>query len=119
MVAASAPAPTGGAVLSGTYHLVGVTLYTGPGGATGALPSMKQTISIQSNVADVVTESEDGKTVRGTSSFFQTGSSVTMATTCPDGGAPTTGTVSATLDASLVVYLLTSTGQTAAYSYVR
>lgn len=42
--AAAAPAPTGGAIVAGTYWLTAASIYTGTGGQTGASPASMQLV---------------------------------------------------------------------------
>lgn len=115
-VAAYAPLPTGGAVTNGTYHLVDLTLYTGPGGAAGPLPlSIKQTIAIQGASANAISE-VSGKSEDATSTFVTFGSNVTLGRTCPGMDPPQTATFSAT-PTSLVMFIENGAGQTVGYTY--
>jgi len=115
-VASSAPSPTGGTVTNGTYHLVDLTVYTGPGGAVGALPlAIKQTIAIHGGTADAISE-VSGKSEDVTSTFAAAGTTITTAQTCPSAGSPQTGTFSAT-PTSVVFLLVNGAGQTVGYTY--
>jgi hypothetical protein len=117
-IAANAPAPIGGAIANGTYHLDDVTLYTGPGGATGALPlSIKQTIAINGSTADAIADF-NGKTVSATATFVASGTSVTSTGTCPSAGSPEIATYSATAT-SVVMYKVNDVGQTVGYTYTK
>ena len=54
MVAQAAPAPTGGAMVNGTYHLKSITLYA-PGGTATTIPlNLKNTVKVQGNVVEQV-----------------------------------------------------------------
>jgi hypothetical protein len=118
-VASDAPAPLGGAVANGTYHLVDLTVYTGAAGAAGPLPlSVKQTIAIHGATADAISE-VSGKSVAVSSTFVVAGTSASLAQTCPSSANPAeaaTFTASAT---SFVLFLVNGAGQTAGYTYVQ
>jgi hypothetical protein len=116
-VAAEPPAATGGAVPNGTYHLVDLTIYTGAGGAAGAIPlAVRQTVAIHGASADVITDV--GGAPRAQSSTFVTaGITVTTAGTCPTADPPETGQYSVT-PTSLVLYLVNGQGKTVGYTYV-
>jgi hypothetical protein len=115
-VAANAPPATGGAIANGTYHLVDMTLYTGPGGATGALPVLlKQTVAIHGNTADTIAEF-GATTASATATFVTSGASVTSTGTCPSAGAPEIATYSVN-GTSLVMFKVNDLGQTFGYTY--
>jgi hypothetical protein len=116
-VAADAPPATGGVVTDGTYHLVELTIYTGPGGASGAVPiAVKQTVAIHGTSADAVTE-VSGMSQAQSTTFVTSGTAVTTAGTCPTMGPPQTGEYTATATA-LVLYLVNGDGKTTRYTYV-
>jgi hypothetical protein len=115
-VATEAPAPAGGAVANGTYHLVDLTLYTGAGGAVGPLPlSLKQTIAIHGSTADAISE-VSGKSADVSSTFVVAGTSVSLAQSCPSAKPAETATFTASAT-SFVLFLVNDAGQTVGYTY--
>lgn len=116
MVAADAPAPTGGAITAGTYHLKKISVFTGVGGAAGPLQlAIKQTFAIQGNSADVIQDA-NGTETRLTSSLTTTGTAVSFARTCPSPEPGKTGSYSAK-PGSLVLFLQNDVNQTVSYEY--
>jgi hypothetical protein len=116
MVASAAPAPIGGAITDGTYHLTDVSLYTGVGGNSGPLAlSIKQTISIHGDSVDVAEEA-NGKVTRLTEVITLAGSSVSMARTCPSAMQGGSGTYSVKGNA-FVLFLVNDVKQTVSYTY--
>lgn len=116
-VAAEPPPATGGVVSDGTYHLADLTIYTGAGGPSGALPlQLKQTIAIHGTSADAITE-VSGKSQAQSTTFVTAGTSVTTAGTCPNVDPPQAGEYSATAS-SLVLFLVNDQGKTVRYTYL-
>jgi hypothetical protein len=104
-------------VEDGTYHLVELTIYSGPGGASGPVPiAVKQTVAIHGTTAEAVTE-VSGKSQAQSTTFVTAGTAVTTAGTCPTMEPPQTGSYTATASA-LVLYLINGDGKTVRYKYV-
>jgi hypothetical protein len=117
MVAATAPAPTGGTIVDGKYHLTNITLYTGPNGSAGPLSlSIKQTVNVKQGTVDVVEETNGKAPTRLTMTMTTTGSSVAMSRTCPSAMPGQSGTYSIKGN-EYVWFLVNDVGQTVSYTY--
>jgi hypothetical protein len=119
MVAEAAPTPVGGAVPDGSYDLVSVVLYTGPGGTAGPLPlSVKATVAISGNTANVAQEtSTTAATQRLTASVATSGTDLVVTQTCPK-----PETIQAKYSGGgtdLVWFIPNDKGQIVAYTYRR
>jgi len=119
MVAANAPAPTGGALVNGHWHLHDIVVYTGPGGSSGPLAlSIAQTVDLHGNVADIA-QVANGKTDQMTETMTTSGTTVSYARVCPATGEPQKdGQFSAT-PTSMILYLPNDVGQIVAFTYDR
>lgn len=120
VVAVDAPAPTGGTVPSGTFHLAGITLYAGKSGKSTSIPiTLQGTVRVTGSSVEAVLDGKrpDGTIVaeRSIESFTTSGSKVTFTKTC-DGAGSRTGTFSAT-SSELTLFLVNDVGQTVAYEY--
>ena len=120
VVAIDAPAPTGGAIPSGTFHLTGITLYAGKSGQATSIPiTLQGTVKVTGDTVEQVLDGKrpDGTTVaeRSSESFTTNGSEVTFTKTC-DGNESRTGTFTAT-SSELTLFLVNEIGQTVAYKY--
>ncbi len=99
-VAQDPPQPQGGTIADGTYTLTAATIYTGPGGPTGASGSSKVTVQISGTTIQVVT---DGSPPTKTVTLATSGSTLTASDTCPDTSV-THGSYTATA-ATLLIFL--------------
>lgn len=120
VMAIDAPAPTGGTIPSGTFHLMGITLYAGKTGKPSSIPiTLQSTVKVGGNIVEQVLDgtTPDGKTIaeRSTESFTTSGSEVTFTKTC-DGSGSRTATFTAT-STELTMFLVNDVGQTVAYKY--
>lgn len=120
VVAIDAPAPAGGTIPIGTFHLHGITLYAGKSGKSTAIPiTLRGTVKVTGDTVEQVLDGKrpDGTTVaeRSTESFATNGSEVTFTKTC-DGTGSRTGTFTAT-SSELTLFLVNDVGQTVAYEY--
>ncbi len=122
MIASAAPAPTGGTIQDGTYHLTGLTLFVGTTGTAGQIPlTLAGTARVQGNVVDQALDGTgfDGKAIseRTRETIATTGTSVTYTMTCP-ASKTRSGTYSAT-STSMTLFLVNDLGQTVGYTYTR
>jgi hypothetical protein len=119
MVAESAPAPTGGVIPNGTYHLKKVVYYAGPGGGTGTIPvSIRATVSITGTLVKQSADGNDGTqkiAKRTIETFVTSGTTVTSKQSCP-GTDAFTGSYSAS-GGALTLFLLNDVGKTVGYTY--
>ena len=116
MIASDAPAPVGGAIVDGKYHLTDVSLFTGVGGSQGPLAvSIQETINIHGSTADVV-DDVNGKTTRLTETFTLAGNAASFAATCPSGVMGKNVRYSA-VGTTLTLFIVNGAGQTAVYTY--
>ncbi len=82
-VASVPPTPSGGTIVDGTYVLVDLTTYTGPGGKQGPTgETVRSTVQIAGNVSQVVSEL-NGSTNRNTMTFTTNSTSIAHTETCP------------------------------------
>ncbi len=89
-VAAALPAPTGGTIMAGTYHLTEEIEYTGPGGAVGSMAGVynqthQLTATTWSAVVDVPAA---GLHLDSTATYTVSGTTFTPTKTCPTTGNP-------------------------------
>jgi hypothetical protein len=119
MVAAAAPAETGGPIADGKYHLVDITLYTGPTGAAGPLPiTVSTTFVVKGNVVHAAAHGPDGA-IDKTDTIVTSGTSITFTESCPTTGkGGKTATYSADSN-DVVVFMKNDIGQTSASKYSR
>jgi hypothetical protein len=83
--ATAPPNATGGSLLDGTYFLTGATLYTGPGGATGATGrTRKATLQLSRN-AYLYSSDDDGISYQQAGMVAPSGSALMGTVTCPAG----------------------------------
>jgi hypothetical protein len=120
VVAIDAPAPTGGTIPSGTFHLAGITLYAGKSGKSTSIPiTLQGTVKVAGDSVEQVLDGKrpDGTVVaeRSTEKVTTSGSEVTFTKTC-DGNGSRTGTFTAT-SSELTLFLVNDVGQTVAYKY--
>ena len=120
VIAIDAPAPNGGTIPSGTFHLMGITLYAGKSGKSTSIPiTLQNTVKVSGNTVEQVLDgtTPDGKTIaeRSTESFTTNGNEVTFTKTC-DGSGSRTATFTAT-SSELTMFLVNDVGQTVAYKY--
>ena len=120
VVASDAPAPTGGSIPSGTFHLEGITLYAGKSGKATSIPiTLQGTVKVSGSTVEQVLDGKrpDGTVVaeRSTETFTTKGSEVTFTKTCNETGT-STGTFSATSN-ELTLFLVNDVGQTVGYVY--
>ena len=84
MVAATAPEPTGGTLVDGSYKLVEAVLYTGPGGAAVALSiSLKSTLAISGTTLNVVPDTSQPSSQRLAAMFTTSGTDLIVTQACP------------------------------------
>jgi hypothetical protein len=120
VVAVDAPAPSGGTIPSGTFHLDGITLYAGKSGKATSIPiTLQGTVKVSGNAVEQVLDGTrpDGTKVaeRSTESLATNGSEVTFTKTC-DGNSSRTGKFTAS-STELTLFLVNDVGQTVAYEY--
>ena len=116
MIAADAPAPVGGAIVDGKYHLTNISVFTGALGSSGPLAlSIQETIVIHGSSVDVV-DDVNGKTTRLTETFTHAGSAVSFAATCPSAVMGKNAQYSA-VGTTFTIFLVNGAGQTATYTY--
>jgi hypothetical protein len=123
IVASTAPTPTGGAMVDGTYHLTSITLYSPNGKATKIPVSLKNTVNVHGNVVDQVFDGTktgpSGKTEtiaeRSTETFTTSGSTVTYTMTCPEAKSRT-GAYSVK-GSTMTLFLKNDLGQDVLYTY--
>lgn len=120
VIAIDAPAPTGGTIPSGTFHLMGITLYAGKSGKSTSIPiTLQNTVKVSGNTVEQVLDgtTPDGKTLaeRSTESFTTSGTEVTFTKTC-SGSDSRTATYTAA-SSELTMFLVNDVGQTVAYKY--
>jgi hypothetical protein len=120
VVANDAPAPTGGSIPSGTFHLAEITLYAGKSGKAAVIPiTLQGTVKVTGNTVEQVLDGTrpDGTTVaeRSTESLTTSGSDVTFTKTC-DGTGSRTGKFTASAS-ELTLFLVNDVGQTVGYVY--
>lgn len=119
MVATAPPAPTGGTIPQGKFHLQDITLYTGANGPSSTIPiALKGTVNVNGNVIEQVLDGEANKkplAERASMTFTTSGTTVTMSRTCPT-LASTKGSYSATAS-SMLLFLTNDTGQMVVYRY--
>jgi hypothetical protein len=89
-VAEDLPAPLGGALPDGDYHLTGWRIYTGPGGATGPTGAqLSETSTLIAGVSQVVLEAPLAGLAPTTQRVYQTytlvadGTALALTETCP------------------------------------
>ena len=119
-VATAPPAPAGGAVADGHYVLTGYTLYTGAGGATGALTNTLRLAATISNSGTtlLVIWSMDGKPNEPTAWTQKTnGTALTHTQDCPSTGQVDPATYSAS--PSELTWYFASGSQTEAWTLTR
>jgi hypothetical protein len=116
MIASAPPAPKGGTLTAGKYHLEKVTVYTGADGSSGPLPlGIKETIAIQGSTVEVIQETS-GKLLRVSETFTTNGTEVSLTPTCPTSLPTKTGAYSTTAS-TLVLFLQNDVNQTVAFEY--
>ena len=77
------PSFTGGTVVAGTYFSTALTIYTGPGGATGPDGHYEQTtVVISGNSIQVVSTKGDGCMERFNATYSTSGNQMTLTFTC-------------------------------------
>lgn len=84
-VAAPLPAPAGGAILDGTYHLTGESVFTGPGGASGPIGQTVATVfALQGGTAQLVSRrtGADAGEERATLAYQVSGSELILTPLC-------------------------------------
>jgi hypothetical protein len=88
-VATNPPAPLGGTIVDGTYHLSQSLTYTGPGGAAGPTATTIQDTLVITNAAsgiatvEEVSSSDGAPDGRTSFRFTPAGTTATAAITCP------------------------------------
>ena len=119
MVAAAPPAPTGGTIPQGKFHLQEVTLYTGANGPSSTIPiTLQGTEMVKGNVIEQVLDGEANQkslNERASMTFVTSGTSLTLSRTCPTLGS-TKATFSATAT-TMLLFLPNDAKQTAVYRY--
>jgi hypothetical protein len=83
-VAEAMPAPLGGTLPDGTYHLTAMRIYTGPGGATGGTGSMGAETSYLVNGRSHLVTLSDGLPSYATYTLEPAGTAIAVTQTCPN-----------------------------------
>ena len=120
VVAQNAPAPVGGTMTNGTYHLKSITLYAGPSGKGSKIPlNVKNTVRVTGNVVDQIFDgTKNGGEViaeKSTETFSVSGNTVTYTGVCPNNKSRT-GTYSVD-GGAMTLFLKNDVGQTVGYVY--
>lgn len=116
MVAESAPTAVGGTIASGKYHLVDVSVFTGPSGPSGALEAtVTSTVRITGNTADAVIHGPEGES-RMRLTLAPNANEVTYASTC---GSSKTRSGRYSAGVALTLFLDNDVGQVVTYTYER
>lgn len=119
MVAANAPAPTGGALVNGHWHLHDIVVYTGPGGSSGPLAlSIAQTVDLHGTTADIA-QVANGKTDQMTETMTTSGTTVSFGRVCPASSDPQKDAQFSASASSMVLYIPNDVGQIVAFTYER